>query len=353
MPRARAQGQPPPAWGARGEPAPLEQNRPGDERQRAAARRKRSIPLPGDSSELGPWLHSGTCEPPGFGPRSSPAGRPSVADGRPIPVLRPPRRRVPGGQRAPRPGGLAGRPEHGAGLRRQGRLAHVPRERGPRLSPAPAPRVRDGDDHPPRSHRPLRLARGDGALRARRRAVAHGRRRHRALRDVPAHRPVGAQPARALPDLAQPPPRGQARRSPLRDAVERGHPAPYVHRRRGQVDGRDRGGRVARRPAPAVAASAIVGVPSRRGRRHLDDLHGARRDVDAPAGHQRERRAHPLLLPRSVDARGGPRALVALGRGRPQRRRDGARGGRRARATSCSCRASRSGSPSCSTARSS
>ena len=74
----------------------------------------------------------------------------------------------------------------------------------PGLPAAPAPRLRDGHVRAPGLHRPLRLARRDRALRARRRAVAHRGRGHRALRDVPAARPRRPEPVRAVPDLAEP-----------------------------------------------------------------------------------------------------------------------------------------------------
>ena len=94
--------------------------------------------------------------------------------------------RYPRGQRADG----AGRDARGArprpGLRGARRLAHVPRRGGPRLSPASAPRLRDGDDRAPRALRSLRLRRRGGPLRRGGRAVADGRRRHPALGDVPA-----------------------------------------------------------------------------------------------------------------------------------------------------------------------
>ena len=98
----------------------------------------------------------------------------------------------------------------------------------PGLPPAPAPRVRDGHLRAPGLHRPLRLARRDRSLRSGRRAVAHRRRGHRALRDVPAARPRRPEPVRAVPDLAEPARRRQDGRALLHDVVERGHPASAV-----------------------------------------------------------------------------------------------------------------------------
>ncbi len=74
----------------------------------------------------------------------------------------------------------------------------------PGLPAASAPWLRDGHVRAAGLHRPLRLARRDRPLRARRRAVAHGRRGHRALRDVPAARPRRPEPVRAVPDLVEP-----------------------------------------------------------------------------------------------------------------------------------------------------
>ena len=93
----------------------------------------------------------------------------TVADDRSVPVLRPPRRRLPA--RATTVSGptasLAGR-DLGHGLRGHRRLADVPRRDGARLPEPPAPRLRDGHVRPPGPHRPLRLARRRRALRPRR-----------------------------------------------------------------------------------------------------------------------------------------------------------------------------------------
>ena len=63
----------------------------------------------------------------------------------------------------------------------------------PGVSPAPPPRLRDGDVRAPGTHRPLGLARRHGPVRARRRPVADRRGGHRPLRDVPAARPQRAR----------------------------------------------------------------------------------------------------------------------------------------------------------------
>jgi hypothetical protein len=128
----------------------------------------------------------------------------SVGDSRPLPVLRLPRRCLPAGQRADGPGRLAGRPRHRTGLQPQGRLEPVPRRHGAGLSPAPAPGLRDRDHRPQGADRPFRFAGRAGALRARRRAVAHGGPRRGALGDVSAAAPARCQPAGAVPDLAEP-----------------------------------------------------------------------------------------------------------------------------------------------------
>ena len=100
-----------------------------------------------------------------------------MADDRPVPVLRAPRRRLPGRERAVRAGRVARRPGAGRRLRRGRRVADVPRARGARLPAASAPRVRDRHLRAARAHRPRRLAGRRGPLRRRRHAVAHRRAR--------------------------------------------------------------------------------------------------------------------------------------------------------------------------------
>ena len=123
------------------------------------------------------------------------------------------------------------------GLRRRGRLADVSRQRRPWLPAAPASRVRDGHVRAAGVHRPLRLARRDRALRSGRRAVAHGRRGHRALRDVPVARPRGPEPVRAVPDLVEPAGCRQDGRALLHDVLGRRHPAEAILGRGRALDG--------------------------------------------------------------------------------------------------------------------
>ena len=116
------------------------------------------------------------------------AARRAVADDRPVPVLRPPRRRLPRRRRRDGPRRAHRRPRARHGLHRPGRLEHVPRPHRARLPQPPPPRLRDRHLRAPGPHRPLRLARRRRPLRAGRRAVAHRRPGHRPRRDVPAPR---------------------------------------------------------------------------------------------------------------------------------------------------------------------
>ena len=107
-------------------------------------------------------------------------------------------------------------------------------------------------------HRPLRLARRRRPLRSRRRAVGHRRPRHRAQRDVPAARRRGPEPARAVPDLAQPAGRRQDDRPVLHDAL--GPRRPAASPADGVEVAVDRG--PARRRRRAAAAAELVGEPA-------------------------------------------------------------------------------------------
>ncbi len=159
---------------------------------------------------------------------------------------------------------------------------------------------------------------------------------------------TGAEPGRAVPDLAEPACRRQDGRPLLHDAVGPTHPP-------GHGAGRDRhrGGRGPRRRTAAGATAQLVGFTGRGRRRHLARRHGARSVMDAAEIRRR---------------RDGPGALSVRRRRTDDRRHDGRRahrlGGRRppiarrcapertAPRSSC-CRAGRSANPSRSTARSS
>src|SRR5699024_3228334 len=154
---------------------------------------------------------------------------------------------------------------------RHRRLVDVPRHRGARLPPAPAPRVRDGDGGARRRGGPLRLPRRRRALRPRRHPVAHRRGRDLAFRDDAPPRRRRPQPARAVPDLAQPRAGGQVRRAALRHVLGRADPRGGPRRRgRGrQVPPHRRGARRRARPRPAPA---LVGRATGEPPGHLDRL---------------------------------------------------------------------------------
>ena len=154
------------------------------------------------------------------GERERRSRRPSpglpLAAPRSLPLLRPPRRRLPGGQRAPRARRVPRRPSDGTGLRGQGRLAHVPRARRPGLPPAPAPRLRDGDHRPPRSRSitPTRSARRPASAAATRSGSTAGGGSSTPEMFPPAwsdRRPI---PLELFPDLAEPPAARQASVAP-------------------------------------------------------------------------------------------------------------------------------------------
>ena len=156
----------------------------------------------------------------------------SLADVRPVPVLRPPPRPLSPRQRGHGSRGVPRGPRDRHGLRGQGRLADVPRRRGAGLPAAPPPRVRDRHPRPPRLHRPLGLARRHRALRPGRRPVDDGGPRDRPRRDVPAARARGREHGRALPDLAQPAARRQDGGPLLHDALEPRDPGARLPGRR-------------------------------------------------------------------------------------------------------------------------
>ena len=130
--------------------------------------------------------------------------------------------------------------------------------------------------------------------------------RHRALGDVPAAGDRKAQPAGAVPDLAQPARAQQDGRAALHDVL-----AEEIPRRVATDDAgpRDRG-RGHRGPLAALAQplppppdswAAQAGIR----RRDLDHPHGAGRALDAAAGERRRHAPHALLLQgRSVHVAG-------------------------------------------------
>ena len=222
----------------------------------------------------------------------------------------------------------------------------------PGFPAAPAPRLRDRDRRAPGPDRSLRLAGRDGALRPRRRAVADRRRRHRARRDVPAAR---ARRGRTRSSCSR---SGSTCRR--RSKMVAPHftmlwsptiPRRAFTRRRRAADRGGAGRRPARRrdaaraaaDSWAAAADADVAIWT------IKMAPGARWTLP-PAARGIEPGA--LLLPGQRPARRGARD-PAHARGRAARRAPSWRWRRRrARPSSCCCRAARSASRSCSTARS-
>ena len=241
------------------------------------------------------------------------------------------------------------------GLRGQGRLAHVPRRHGARLPAAPAPRLRDRDDRAPRASSTTRdslgaaarFGGGDVQWLTAGKGIVHAEMFPLLDRDA-------AQPARAVPDLAQPAARRQAGRAALLDALGRRHPAPR----------RARTPRAARPRSPSSpassgdaasaprAAAGLVGRAARRRRRDLDDQAGARRAVDAAGGGGGHATARSTSS-RAAALRVGGRAMPvqpahrAARAPRPSPLENGP-----TRPSCCCCRAGRSASRWCSTARS-
>ena len=89
------------------------------------------------------------------------------------------------------------------------------------------------------------------------------RARHPALGNVPAAQRHRAQPARTLPDLAEPARPQQDGGAALHHAVERAHSAPAAPRCQRPPDHRDRGGRCAARcRRTAEPAARVLGIPT-------------------------------------------------------------------------------------------
>ena len=258
------------------------------------------------------------------GPRRQTAGL-SVGNGRPVSLLRLPRRRLPERQCADGARGFARGPRPGAGLRRQGWLAHVSRRDGSRISLAPASRIRDGDDRPPRPHRSFRFAGRHGALRRRRRPVADGGTRHRARGDVSARRRGECESAGALPDLAQSAGPQQDGGAAFHDALVRGHPACDRDRRERRRDRNRRDRRSRRRHRAAFAAAEIVGVGGRFGCGDPDARDDAAGAVDASRRSRHRLPPPPLFLQGIGDGDRGPARLRGIddraARGRRRRAR--------------------------------
>ena len=210
----------------------------------------------------------------------------AVADVRPVPLLRPPPRRVPRGQRPSRPGGVA--------RRARDRQRTSPGIDGWRMYHGAT--VPGFPQHPHRGfetvtfvrrglHRPLRLARRGGALRPGRRPVAHRRcaasSTPRCSRCSTSDEP---NPRELFQIWLNLPARRQDGRAVLHDAVgrRRSRVVTTPRRRRTGDDGDDHRRHLRRRDA-AAASPELVGVAPRRRRRHLARRARAGRDVDAPA----------------------------------------------------------------------
>ena len=146
------------------------------------------------------------------------AARVPVGDGRPVPVLRAPRRPLPGGQRRARPRGIADRPPARPGLRGDRRLAACTTARSCRDSrptrtagSRPITYVRQGlIDHSDSLGAAARFGRGDVQWMTAGSGVVHSEMFPLLDRDGPNTR------VRAVPDLAQPPGRRQDGRASLR-----------------------------------------------------------------------------------------------------------------------------------------
>ena len=231
------------------------------------------------------------------------------------------------------------------------RLAHVPRRDRARLPAAPAPRLRDGDVRAPGLHRSLRLARRDGALRARRRAVAHRRARASCTARCSRCSTARREPAELFQIWLNLPAADKMVEPYFTMLWDEDLPRHRRDRRRRSPHaGHGDRGR-ARGIAPAAAAARLVGVAARR------PTSRSGISCSSPARVRRcRRREQPRPCARSTCSKGRSRIDEQQLERRPARCCASTRGRdhrwlRRRRGRSC-CRAARSASRSRSTARS-